>query len=161
MRKYKTALLIGRFQPFHKGHLYLIKVTLGIAEKIIIAIGSAASHNQDNPFSLRERLKIIHLVIDNEEWKDRIEKIIEINDDSSDDTWLDESLRKAGEFDLVVGNNEWVNGIFEKAGYTIKRFPYYKRYLYEGTKIRKLINEGKIWENRVPKYLISLLKKHE
>ncbi|MCS6956281.1 MAG: pantetheine-phosphate adenylyltransferase, partial [Patescibacteria group bacterium] len=39
-------------------------------------------------------------------------------------------------------------------GYKVIRFPYYKRHLYEGWRIRKLIKKGKKWEDRVPRYLI-------
>ena len=45
----KTALIVGRFQPFHKGHLFLIKKALEKANKIIIGIGSANIIDENNP----------------------------------------------------------------------------------------------------------------
>ena len=51
-----TALFIGRFQPFHSGHVDAIKQ---ISEKeIIIGIGSSQySGTDDNPYSFEERKK--------------------------------------------------------------------------------------------------------
>ena len=66
--------------------------------------------------------------------------------------------KQVGRFNLVIGNNEWTNKIMEKAGYQVKRLPYYKKYLYEGWRIRKLVKNNKSWQDRVPDYLVSQLK---
>jgi nicotinamide-nucleotide adenylyltransferase len=54
----KKALFIGRFQPFHPGHLDAIKQ---ISEpEIIIGIGSSQySKTTDNPYSFAERKTMI------------------------------------------------------------------------------------------------------
>ena len=59
---YKIALLIGRFQPFHKGHLFLIKKALEKADKIIIGIGSSNMSDENNPIDFETRKKIIKAV---------------------------------------------------------------------------------------------------
>lgn len=44
-----SALIIGRFQPFHKGHLSVIKMVAEKSDSIIIGIGSAQlSHTFEN-----------------------------------------------------------------------------------------------------------------
>ena len=98
-------------------------------------------------------------MIKNEGWSERIKKIVPLNDYHNDKLWLENSLKQSGEIDVVIGNNEWTNGIFERAGYPILRLGYYKRYLYEGERIRKLMREGKSWEERVPGYIVTLIKK--
>lgn len=51
--KAKTALFVGRFQPFHLGHLKVIKDILKKNDFIVIAIGSSDEKNTDkNPFFL-------------------------------------------------------------------------------------------------------------
>lgn len=60
-----------------------------------------------------------------------------VDDDPDDAVWLKVLIKKTGKIDVVFGNNEWPNGIFEKAGYKVIRVPLYKRHIYEGTKIRK------------------------
>ncbi|MCJ7698989.1 adenylyltransferase/cytidyltransferase family protein, partial [Candidatus Bathyarchaeota archaeon] len=40
------GLYVGRFQPFHLGHLCAVKKILGEVDEVIVAIGSAQySHN--------------------------------------------------------------------------------------------------------------------
>jgi nicotinamide-nucleotide adenylyltransferase len=39
--KNRDCLLIGRFQPFHKGHLQVVKTIARDCDDIIIGIGSA------------------------------------------------------------------------------------------------------------------------
>jgi len=50
----KTLLFIGRFQPFHLGHLLLIKKYLKRGYFIKIGIGSSEkAHQIHNPFSIQ------------------------------------------------------------------------------------------------------------
>ena len=56
MGKKPAALFIGRFQPFHKGHLSAVKWIAARSSKVIIAIGSAEKENEPkNTFSEKER----------------------------------------------------------------------------------------------------------
>lgn len=156
--KYKTALIIGRFQPFHLGHLYLLKETLKIADKVVFGIGSASIFDENNPMDYETRRKIIKAVFYKEKIEDRLLKIVPLEDFFNDEKWLNNLKEKVGKFDVVVSNNDWTNNIMEKAGYKVKRFPYYKRELYEGWRIRKLINNQGEWQKRVPDYLINFIK---
>ncbi|MGA3854978.1 adenylyltransferase/cytidyltransferase family protein, partial [Bacillus pumilus] len=54
------GFIIGRFQPFHKGHLEVIKKIAEEVDEIIIGIGSAQkSHTLENPFTAGERILMI------------------------------------------------------------------------------------------------------
>jgi nicotinamide-nucleotide adenylyltransferase len=159
MNKYKTALVVGRFQPFHKGHLYLINKTFEVADKIIIAVGSSNIKNNDNPLPYETRVAMLNKVIGHEKWTDRIIKIIPSPDDPSDDVWLKLLLENAGMFDIAIGNNSWTNGILKNAGYKVLEIPYYKRNLYQGIYIRKLFKNGGNWQERVPSYLVGFINK--
>ncbi|MBI5126859.1 pantetheine-phosphate adenylyltransferase [Candidatus Roizmanbacteria bacterium] len=156
--KYPVALLIGRFQPFHLGHLYLLKKTLEISDKVIIGIGSANINDDNNPIDYDTRRKIIKAVFYKEKIEEKLVKIVPLDDFFNDKKWLNNIKKQVGSFDLVVGNNEWTNKILERAHYDVKTYPYYKRQLYEGWRIRKLIRDGKSWEDRVPDYLVSKIK---
>jgi nicotinamide-nucleotide adenylyltransferase len=160
MRRYKTGLLIGRFQPFHKGHLHLIKRSLHYVDKLIIGIGTANRIDQQNPLKIETRKNILRKVLTYEKLNKRIKKIISIDDYlESDDLWLREALKKVGRFDVLIGNDDWTDNIFERANYTVLRLGFYKRQLYEGTKIRKLQKNKKEWSSRVPHYLVKYLHK--
>ncbi len=158
--KYKTGLLIGRFQPFHKGHLYLLKKALKHVQTLIVGIGSSNISNGDNPFSFGQRKKMLEKIIEHERIKERIGNIIPIPDDPSDDIWLGNVLKTVGEFDIYIGNDEWTDGIFENAGYKVLRIPYFRRELYEGKKIRPLLIKNAKWQTRVPSYLVSSIGSH-
>ena len=56
----KKGLILGRFQPFHFGHLELIKSIINEGIETIICIGSAQySHTRENPFTVEERRKML------------------------------------------------------------------------------------------------------
>lgn len=155
---YSTALLVGRFQPFHNGHLYLIKKALQKADKLIIGIGSANVTDDNNPYSISIRQQMIKKVIIKENFSNKILQIVSLDDFHNDEKWLRQINEKAKEFDLVVGNNEWTNRILEKAGYSILRVKYYQRYRYEGEKIRQLMKDGGKWQDRIPHYIEAIIK---
>lgn len=55
-KKHQVGLYIGRFQPFHKGHLSIVRKALEECDTLVLAIGSAqASRTKRNPFSFEER----------------------------------------------------------------------------------------------------------
>ena len=157
MQKYIVGFLVGRFQPFHKGHLHLIKESFQYIKTMIIGVGSAGVVNGDNFLSYQQRKKILETVIKKEGWSDKVSKVVPLKDFNDDKLWLIHCLEVAGKIDVVIGNNEWTNGIFERAGYPVLRLGFYKRYLYEGVKIRGLLKSGKRWEDRMPRYIVELL----
>ncbi len=56
----KSTVMIGRFQPFHQGHLDLINEALINVNHLFIVIGSAKSPRQlRNPFTAKERIDMI------------------------------------------------------------------------------------------------------
>ena len=67
MKKYKTGLVLGRFQTFHKGHEYIINKALEICDKVLVFIGSSdKSGTIENPFSYELRKKMIKKVYEEE-----------------------------------------------------------------------------------------------
>jgi bifunctional NMN adenylyltransferase/nudix hydrolase len=58
--EYEYAVFIGRFQPFHNGHLAVVERALERAEKILILIGSSdGPRTVKNPFTFEERRDMI------------------------------------------------------------------------------------------------------
>ena len=56
----QSALFVGRFQPFHKGHLDIVKEILKENERIIIVIGSSEKNFlPKNPLTAGERFQLI------------------------------------------------------------------------------------------------------
>lgn len=158
MSKYKIALFIGRFQPFHKGHLYGLERCLEVAEQVIIGIGSSnIALTDDNPYNEDLRKDMIYKVIEKYIDREKVVDVIAIKDVPSDEEWVREvqlavanlQFRK-GEV-VVVSNNDWVIKLLKQAGFPIHQTGLYNRDELEGVKIRKLMREGdNKWRSRVP-----------
>jgi len=59
-KKYKLAVYIGRFQPFHNGHRKVIEEGLEIADSVLVLLGSFNTPRTiKNPFTKFERKKMI------------------------------------------------------------------------------------------------------
>ncbi len=69
-KKYDYLVFIGRFQPFHNGHQYVIKKALALADKVILLCGSAfRPRTTRNPFSYDERKEMISACFNEQENK--------------------------------------------------------------------------------------------
>jgi len=61
-KHYNSGLVIGRFQPLHKGHEMIINTALSFCDKVYIYIGSAQiSRCENNPYNYEERKHMIEL----------------------------------------------------------------------------------------------------
>lgn len=80
------AVMIGRFQPFHVGHLSILKYALEHAKRVIILVGSANLHRSPkNPFTFEERKQFIqHNLVEIE--ADQLVHILPLNDVPYNDT---------------------------------------------------------------------------
>lgn len=62
---YDVLVYIGRFQPFHNGHLHLLQHALATAGKVIVVLGSSHKpRTAKNPFSAAEREAMIRSSLD-------------------------------------------------------------------------------------------------
>ena len=61
--KYNQAVILGRFQPLHLGHVHVIEEALKAAKNVLIIVGSSQeSRTPNNPFSYEERKVFIQKV---------------------------------------------------------------------------------------------------
>ena len=64
-KHFDFAVFIGRFQPFHAGHLKIVQEGLRQADKLVILIGSAwQPRNARNPWTHQERETMIRACLD-------------------------------------------------------------------------------------------------
>ncbi len=153
-----TALFIGRFQPFHKGHLAAIKWILKKEKNIFIVVGSnQKSLTKENPFYFKERKKMIRKTLKKEGIKNF--KIFGVHDYNNDVFWAKKVLRitKSNPKNIQIFTmNPWTKECFKKIGIKTKSHPIFCDKLC-GTKIRKKIKNDEKWENLVPKPVFRLL----
>jgi bifunctional NMN adenylyltransferase/nudix hydrolase len=68
MSHFDFAVFIGRFQPFHSGHLTVVKEGLAQADRLILLIGSAyQARNPRNPWTHTEREAMVRACLTDEE----------------------------------------------------------------------------------------------
>lgn len=61
---FKQGFMIGRFQPFHTGHLHIIEEALKTVDKLYVCIGSfTESETKRNPLSGKERYSIMTQIL--------------------------------------------------------------------------------------------------
>jgi nicotinamide-nucleotide adenylyltransferase len=107
----KNMLIIGRFQPFHSGHLAIIKKYHAKGFFIKIVIGSSQkAHQRDNPFTDDERVEMIKKALDAGNISDY--EIISIPDVPNDKDWVELVKKKTGSVDVLFTGNPWVKKLF-------------------------------------------------
>ena len=143
------GLLIGRFQPFHLGHLDAVLFGLARTENLFICIGSSNKSNErKNPFSAEERREMITLSIE-PSITDRI-KIFDIPDVGDHEKWTFEIDKIVPKYDVVFTNDEFTKTLFEKRKISVISVVLKDREKFSGTNIRNLITEDKNWRDLVP-----------
>jgi len=143
------GLLIGRFQPFHLGHLDAVLFGLSRVENLFICIGSSNKSNErKNPFSAEERREMITLSIE-PSITDRI-KIFDIPDVGDHEKWTFEIDKIVPKYDVVFTNDEFTKTLFEKRKISVISVVLKDREKFSGTNIRNLITEDKNWRDLVP-----------
>jgi len=156
----KLGLVIGRYQPFHFGHLQVIQEILTDPEcsELVIAIGSAQeSHTLENPFTAGERILLIDRVLKNLGINNYF--LIPIPDLNRYAVWVAHVESLVPAIDVVYTNNSLTKRLFSERGYKVKSPKLYDRKKYSGTKIRQMIINNEPWQELVPAEVGEIISK--
>lgn len=153
-----TALFIGRFQPFHKGHLSVVQEICSQHEKIIIGIGSAEdNYLPKNPFTAGERYEMIRATLENENFDLAKIIIIPVRNINNYALWVRHVELILPKFDVVYTGSAIVRKLFEKDGkYKINQVQ--KKIQVNATTVRQKMFEEKDWEKLVSLPVSDYLK---
>ncbi len=153
------GLFVGRFQPFHRGHLALAR---GILQerpraRLLIAIGSAEqSYTWENPFTAGERFEMIGRALA-EARLDGVD-IVPVPDISRHALWVRYLEGLLPSFDRIYSHNPLTVHLFERAGYATASPPLVDRARFEGVRIRELLARGKDVRALVPPAVAGFLR---
>jgi len=155
----RTGLYIGRFQPFHKGHLHAVRYCLSIVEQLIIGIGSALeSHTTKNPFTAGERIEMISLALEEAKIKRDCYLLIPIPDVGHHQLWVPLVEILTPPFEVVFSNEPLTRRLFKERGYSVEKIPFMKRELYSGEEFRRRVVSGENWTEIVTKSVARFLE---
>jgi len=142
------GLLIGRFQPFHKGHLEAVKIGLSKVDNLWIGIGSSNKSNEKrNPFTADERKEMILSSLD-PKTLERV-KIFFVPDTGDHEKWTYHVDSIVPQYDVVFSNDEFTLTLYKKRRKNIFELPLLRRDTISGTNIRDMIVADKDWQDLV------------
>lgn len=155
----KVGLYVGRFQPFHTGHIEAIKFALGKVEELIIVIGSAQySFTLDNPFTAGERMAMIRRGLEEVGVESSKYQIVPVSDINIHALWVAHIKSLTPKFDLVFSNEPLTSRLFKEDGTTVESIPYFHRNVYSSTEIRKRMISNEDWTSLMPKCVSNYIK---
>jgi nicotinamide-nucleotide adenylyltransferase len=151
------ALFIGRFQPFHRGHLAMVKRILESNGEMIVGIGSAQySHTGENPFTAGERYEMIERSLEAEGVRHYL--IVPITDTHVHSVWVSHVTSLVPRFEVVYTNSDLVVRLFREHGLKVLSPPLLDRERLSGTEVRHRMLKGEDWESLVPRVVADYVR---
>jgi nicotinamide-nucleotide adenylyltransferase len=152
------GLYVGRFQPFHLGHLNAIKEVLKEVEELVIVIGSAQySHNVSNPFTAGERLVMIRRALQEAKVDYSQVWVVPVPDVHLHMLWVAALEGYTPQFNVVYSNEPLTRRLFTEAGYKVKSIRFFERKIYTSTLIREKMVKNESWTTLVPKSVADFI----
>lgn len=146
-----TGLFVGRFQPFHKGHLATVKFALGRVDQLVIVVGSAQkSHEPRNPFTAGERIMMIKDSLVSEKIDTSKILIIPVPDVDVHSLWTRQVDMLVPKYDVVFANDSFTLLLFRERGIKTEEAPLVNRSEMQATEIRSKMVSGGKWQDLVP-----------
>lgn len=134
--------MIGRFQPFHLGHLELVHQILNENDEIIIIVGSSqVNYTSKNPFTAGERIWMIRdTLIESKIDMSRV-FLINVTDDVNNSRWFSNIKSLSPPFKVIYTGNKFVKILLKNETVHIKEPKLFQENTLKGSVIRKLILE--------------------
>lgn len=150
------GLFIGRFQPFHLGHLDVVERLAREHAEVVVGIGSAnVSHTPINPFTGGERVEMIHAALQDAGVRNAL--VVPVPDIGRNTLWVSHVASLVPRFAALYTNNPLMTRLFQEAGHAVRPAPFHERARFEGTRIRRLMLDGGDWQPLVPKAVARLV----
>ena len=158
----RRGVLVGRFQPFHFGHLSVIKYALERVDEVILVIGSPQlSHTMDNPFTAGERLFMVKKTLHEAQIDSKQYYVVHAPDVHNNAIWFSFLVSMCPPFHILYSNNPIVKRLFREAGFQVEETPLFNREKFSATEIRRRMQSNEDWHSLVPKAVITCIQEIE
>ncbi len=155
----RRALIFGRFQPFHYGHLNVVKWALQNFDELVLLVGMAdESHTINNPFTAGERIWMIRAGL--RDAGISLDRIITATVPTMR-VYVGHAfyiINLVPHVRAIITRNPVIAQVFRDAGLEVVQPPEFDRERYRGSHIRKLMLEGGKWEELVPRSVAKIVK---
>lgn len=172
MIKYKNGVVLGRFQPFHKGHLRYVLKALKSCQILYIGITTPAKTltpyepqdvsrlgKENNPFSFNERQQMIKQALKENNINLKKIKFIDFRPDQIKE-WFLQVPKNAAYFLLLISPDDQKKvEQMQAQGLNIVVLESLTNRKHQAFDIRSKITTGKPWKNLVPKSVYEYLIK--
>ena len=140
----KPALIVlGRFQPFHRGHAALVEAALdyanenGLSSRIVI--GSANQpESLENPWSWQERKQMICCWLQTNHPNIEVD-VIAVPDINDPPNWVEHAEQYHGEAGVLFTSDGPTTDLYRKSGWEVIESPLKARESWEGWRIRSTL----------------------
>ena len=145
-----NGLLIGRFKPFHLGHLAALRFALPKVDKLWLGLGSSNKPiEKNNPFSIEERKKMILSSIE-DSIKNKI-SIFAIPDLDNHVKWIQNIDTIVPDYEIIFSNDPMTEHLYSKRKIQVTAIPFLKRDQLSGTRLRDLIKSCLLYTSPSPR----------
>jgi len=158
MKQQESGIFIGRFQPFHLGHLSTVKFALEKVKHLYIVVGSSQkSHELKNPFTAGERILMIRNTLNSEKVDPSRYLIIPVPDATGHAVWTAFIDQVVPAYQVVFSSDRLTLQLYREKGVPTIEPPLLDRPQYSATEVRKRIIEGGKWKTLVPSSVVKII----
>jgi nicotinamide-nucleotide adenylyltransferase len=132
------CIVLGRFQPFHRGHARLVEAALEVSggDEVVVAIGSAqAGWEANNPWTAEERQAMLEAWAASTGHSITVVHIEDINDPPN---WVEHATKTHGEGTLVTSDGPTAD-LYRAAGWEVHDVALSQRETLEGWRVRQSV----------------------
>lgn len=143
-------IVLGRFQPFHKGHAHLVEAALAKGHTTIAIGSSQAEPSMNNPWSAEEREEMIRAWLG-----DREANIVQIPDINDPPNWVSHATKYHGE-GILVTSDEPTKSLYEQSDFQVEWVDLSNRESFEGWRVRATLKMlSTVYETEAQKEVMS------
>lgn len=135
-----TGIVLGRFQPLHRGHETLVSYAVDRYDDVSIVLGAYSGRTEHDPLTTEERRRLFEA------------RFPEVDVHAVRDTGCREesmaAIESCASGDLTaVTSNPWTTSLFRQYGYAVDWFE--KEYEHHASDVRRRAREGEPWRHLV------------
>ncbi|MGB7635219.1 MAG: nicotinamide-nucleotide adenylyltransferase [Nitrososphaeraceae archaeon] len=152
------GLMIGRYQPFHLGHLSLAEEILSECDELVVAIGSPeANFSFNDPFTAGERVTMVHETLKIHGLSMSNCYVLPVPNSYNNYTWFEGIRSVIPKVTTVYSGNQFVKLLLPE-DVKVRSPTFVKNRIFNGTRIRNLIVRNGNWQDLVPSPVARFIK---